>query len=114
MARVVPNKNGGPDYPGGPTLFLCDGRTPGIELERVMDTMDRNYVEGHGVVRFDNLTLPASAVLGEVGQALRYAQMRLAPGPAHPLHALAGRGRARAVHRDRARPHPHRVRQAAG
>ena len=75
MARVAPNPHGG----DGPTLFLCDGRTPGIELERVMNTMDRNYVQGHGVVRFDNLRLPASAVLGEVGQALRYAQMRLAP-----------------------------------
>ena len=60
-------------------MFLCDGNSPGIELERVMNTMDRNYVEGHGVVRFENLRLPASAVLGEVGQALRYAQLRLTP-----------------------------------
>ena len=46
MARVAPNSFGAE----GPTLFLCDGATPGIEIERVMDTMDRNYVEGHGVV----------------------------------------------------------------
>ena len=75
MARVAPNPHGA----DGPTLFLCDGATPGIEIERVMNTMDRNYVEGHGVVRFNDLRLPASAVLGEVGQALRYAQLRLAP-----------------------------------
>ena len=74
MARVAPNAHG----PDGPTLFLCEGDTPGIVIERVMNSMDRNYVEGHGVVRFDNLTLPASAVLGEVGEAFRYAQMRLA------------------------------------
>jgi len=49
----------------GATLFLCDGETPGIVIERTMDTMDRNYVEGHGVVVFDGLRLPASALLGE-------------------------------------------------
>jgi acyl-CoA dehydrogenase len=75
MANVLPNEHG----PGGPTLFLCHGDTPGIVIERTMDTMDRNYVEGHGVVRFADLTLAPSAVLGEVGQAFRYAQMRLAP-----------------------------------
>src|SRR5689334_3732590 len=42
----------------GPTLFLCRGDAPGIVIERTMDTMDRNYVEGHGVVRFDDLRLP--------------------------------------------------------
>ncbi|MGV1088760.1 MAG: acyl-CoA dehydrogenase family protein, partial [Mycobacterium sp.] len=82
MARVPPNQHGA----DGPTLFLCEGSTPGIELERVMDTMDRNYVEGHGVVRFNNVRLPASAVLGEVGEALRYAQMRLTP--ARLTHAM--------------------------
>ena len=92
MARVAPNPHGG----DGPTLFLCDGGTPGIELERVMDTMDRNYVQGHGVVRFDNLRLPASAVLGEVGQALRYAQMRLAP--ARLTHCMRWLGAAERAH----------------
>ena len=91
MARVAPNAHGG----DGPTLFLCDGNTPGIELERVMDTMDRNYVQGHGVVRFDNLRLPASSVLGEVGQALRYAQMRLAP--ARLTHCMRWLGAAERV-----------------
>src|SRR5690349_16215902 len=37
---------------GGPTLFLTSGDNPGIRIERVMNSMDRNYVEGHGVVRF--------------------------------------------------------------
>lgn len=75
MARVEDNPYG----PAGPTLFLCHGDTPGIHIERVMDSMDRNYVEGHAVVRFDGLRLGPSHVLGEVGSALRYAQMRLAP-----------------------------------
>ena len=94
MARVAPNAHDA----GGPTLFLCDGRTPGIEIERVMDTMDRNYVQGHCVVRFDNLRLPAAAVLGEVGQALRYAQMRLAPARlTHAMRWLGAAERAQSI-----------------
>ncbi|MBU3750484.1 MAG: acyl-CoA dehydrogenase, partial [Mycobacterium sp.] len=100
MARVAPNAHGG----DGPTLFLCDGRTPGIELERVMNTMDRNYVQGHGVVRFNDLTLPASAVLGEVGQALRYAQMRLAPARlTHCMRWLGAAERAQSIAIEHAR-----------
>ncbi|MFR9752837.1 acyl-CoA dehydrogenase family protein [Nocardia sp. 004] len=75
MARLAAN----PYLPEGPTLFLTDGDQPGIVIERTMNTMDRNYVAGHGVVRFDNLLLPKTALLGEAGQALRYAQLRLAP-----------------------------------
>jgi acyl-CoA dehydrogenase len=100
MARVAPNAHGA----DGPTLFLCDGRTPGIELERVMDTMDRNYVQGHGVVRFNDLRLPASAVLGEVGQALRYAQMRLAPARlTHCMRWLGAAERAQSIAVEHAR-----------
>lgn len=100
MARVAPNEHG----PDGPTLFLCDGQTPGIELERVMNTMDRNYVEGHGVIRFNNLRLPASAVLGEVGQALRYAQLRLAPARlTHCMRWLGAAARAQSIAVEHAR-----------
>ena len=100
MARVAPNEFG----PDGPTLFLCEGDTPGIEIERVMNTMDRNYVEGHGVVRFDDLTLPASAVVGEVGQALRYAQLRLAPARlTHCMRWLGAASRAQSIAIEHAR-----------
>ena len=47
MARVRPNEHGA----DGPTLFPARGDAPGIELERVMNSMDRNYVEGN-IVRF--------------------------------------------------------------
>jgi acyl-CoA dehydrogenase len=100
MARVAPNAHGA----DGPTLFLCHGDTPGIELERVMNTMDRNYVQGHGVVRFNDLRLPASAVLGEVGQALRYAQMRLAPARlTHCMRWLGAAERAQSIALEHAR-----------
>lgn len=94
MADVQSNSHG----PAGPTLFLCDGGEPGIVIERVMDTMDRNYVEGHGVVRFDGLRLPPTAVLGEVGQAFRYAQLRLAPARlTHCMRWLGAAARAQSI-----------------
>ena len=82
----------------GPTLFLTTGDTPGIHVERVMNSMDRNYVEGHGVVRFDDLRVPAADVLGEVGQAMRYAQLRLAPARlTHAMRWLGAAARAQSI-----------------
>lgn len=90
--------------PSGPTLFVCDGETPGIVIERVMSTMDRNYVEGHGVVRLHDVKLPQSSVLGEVGQAFRYAQMRLAPARlTHCMRWLGAAERAQAIAIEHAR-----------
>jgi acyl-CoA dehydrogenase len=100
MARVAPNDHG----PDGPTLFLTSGDTPGIVIERVMNSMDRNYVEGHGVVRFSDLRLPASTVLGEVGQAFRYAQLRLAPARlTHCMRWLGAASRAQSIAIEHAR-----------
>ncbi|MFF3227850.1 acyl-CoA dehydrogenase family protein [Nocardia suismassiliense] len=94
MARLAEN----PHLPAGPTLFLTDGDQPGIVIERTMNTMDRNYVAGHGVVRFDNLTLPQSALLGDAGQALRYAQLRLAPARlTHCMRWLGAAERAQSI-----------------
>jgi acyl-CoA dehydrogenase len=92
MAKVVDDGN-----LIGPTLFLAKGDDDGIVIERVMNSMDRNYVEGHGVVVFDDLRVPVANVLGEVGEAMRYAQMRLAP--ARLTHAMRWLGAAsRAQH----------------
>lgn len=100
MARVAENPHG----PSGPTLFLCEGGTPGIVIERRMNSMDRNYVEGHAVVRFEGLRLPPEAVLGEVGEAFRYAQMRLAPARmTHCMRWLGAASRAQAIALDHAR-----------
>ncbi len=94
MADLAPNGTS----VGGPTLFLCHGETPGIVIERTMDTMDRNYVQGHAVVRFEDLRLPASALLGEEGEAFRYAQLRLAPARlTHCMRWLGAASRAQAI-----------------
>lgn len=100
MANVAPNAHGG----HGPTLFLTHGDAPGIRIERVMDSMDRNYVEGHCVVRFDGLRLGPAQVLGEVGSALRYAQMRLAPARlTHCMRWLGAAARCQQIALDHAR-----------
>src|ERR1700760_4795463 len=68
------------DEDGHATMFLADMDTPGIEIVRAMDSLDQAFAGGHGVVRFNNLRVPASDILGEPGKGFRYAQVRLAPG----------------------------------
>ncbi len=87
MARV-------PDV--GATMFLADMRSPGITLERNMDTLDTCFPGGHGVLRFEGLRVHASAILGEVGQGFRYAQVRLSP--ARLTHCMRWLGAARRAH----------------
>jgi acyl-CoA dehydrogenase len=81
---------------GSATMFLSDMDREGIVLERNMDAMDRCFTGGHGVLRFDNLRVPASDVLGEVGKGFRYAQVRLAP--ARLTHCMRWLGQARRAH----------------
>jgi len=78
---------------GNATMFLADMDSPGITIERAMDALDSCFTGGHAVVRFDNLRIPASEVLGEVGKGFRYAQVRLAP--ARLTHCMRWLGQAR-------------------
>jgi acyl-CoA dehydrogenase len=81
---------------GSATMFLTDMDRPEIRLERNMDAMDNCFTGGHGVLCFDNLRIPASDVLGEVGKGFRYAQVRLAP--ARLTHCMRWLGQARRAH----------------
>jgi acyl-CoA dehydrogenase len=81
---------------GSATMFLCDMNAPGIELVRQMDAMDNCFTGGHAVMRFNNLRVPASQVLGELGKGFRYAQVRLAP--ARLTHCMRWLGQARRAH----------------
>ena len=80
----------------GATMFLADMRSPGIQLVRNMDTLDTCFPGGHGVLRFEGLRVPASAILGELGQGFRYAQVRLSP--ARLTHCMRWLGAARRAH----------------
>jgi acyl-CoA dehydrogenase len=81
---------------GSATMFLSDMNRPGIILERMMDSLDSCFTGGHGVLRFENVCIPASDVLGEVGKGFRYAQVRLAP--ARLTHCMRWLGQARRAH----------------
>jgi acyl-CoA dehydrogenase len=81
---------------GSATMFICDMDTPGIELVRQMNAMDTCFTGGHAVMKFNQLRVPASQVLGELGKGFRYAQVRLAP--ARLTHCMRWLGQARRAH----------------
>jgi acyl-CoA dehydrogenase len=92
MAKTESDRQG----PAGATMFLVPMNTPGIVVERVLDTLDQYMAGGHAVVRLDGVRVPEEDVLGRVGEGFRYAQARLAP--ARLTHAMRWLGAARRAH----------------
>ena len=84
------------DEDGHATMFLADMDTPGIEIVRAMDSLDSAFAGGHAVVKFNNVRIPASDILGEPGKGFRYAQVRLAP--ARLTHCMRWLGAAMRAH----------------
>ncbi|MGF1649625.1 MAG: acyl-CoA dehydrogenase family protein [Hyphomicrobiaceae bacterium] len=80
----------------GATMFLADPDTPGISLVREVDTMAGCFTGGHAEILLENVRVPADAVLGEVGQGFKYAQVRLVP--ARLTHCMRWLGAARRAH----------------
>ena len=78
------------------TMFLVDMASPGIRIERVLDTIDGSMPGGHAVVHLDQVRVDADAVLGEVDEGFRYAQVRLAP--ARLTHCMRWWGAAQRAH----------------
>lgn len=76
----------------GATMFIAESSAPGIEMERMLNTLDSNSPGGHCVVNYRNLRVPRSQILGEVGKGFRYAQVRL--GPARMTHCMRWLGAA--------------------
>jgi len=81
---------------GRATMFLADMNTPGIRIERTMDSLDSCFPGGHCVVAFENLRVPAHDILGELGEGFKYAQVRLSP--ARLTHCMRWLGQARRCH----------------
>lgn len=81
---------------GRATMFLTGTDQPGFHVERAMHAMDSCFPGGHGVVRFENLRVPASDILGELGEGFKYAQVRLSP--ARLTHCMRWLGAARRAH----------------
>ncbi|AIJ22412.1 acyl-CoA dehydrogenase family protein [Amycolatopsis methanolica] len=89
MART----SGEPGDAGGATMFLVDGDNPGLKVLRHIETLDESLYGGHIELEFDDCVVPGEAVLGEVDQGFRYAQVRL--GPARMTHCMRWLGIAR-------------------
>jgi len=81
---------------GSASMFLTDMNQTGIVLERQMDSLDSCFTGGHGVLTFKDLRVPATDVLGELGQGFQYAQVRLAP--ARLTHCMRWLGQASRAH----------------
>lgn len=89
MARTT----GAPGDAGGATMFLVDAENPGMKMVRHIDTLDESLYGGHLEVLFENCVVPPEAVLGQVDEGFRYAQVRL--GPARMTHCMRWLGIAR-------------------
>ena len=93
---IIMAKVEGSSEKDGATMFLADMDSPGIRIERVLNTMDSTFAGGHSVVVFEDLRVHRSQVLGEVGEGGRYAQVRLAP--ARLTHCMRWLGLATRAH----------------
>lgn len=80
----------------GATMFLLDINTPGMEMVRVLDTIDSNSPGGHAVIDFKDVRIKREQILGEPGKGFRYAQVRLAP--ARLTHCMRWLGAAVRAH----------------
>jgi acyl-CoA dehydrogenase len=80
----------------GPTMFLVSLPNDGVRIARIMCTMDSSFTGGHAQIVFEGLRVHHGDVLGEIGQGLRYAQIRLAP--ARLTHCMRWLGAASRAH----------------
>jgi acyl-CoA dehydrogenase len=81
-----------PDVPAqkGSTIFLAPIDTPGIEIVRRVPIMGAHDLGGHCEIRFHDLRLPHSAILGDEGEGFALTQKRL--GPARLTHCMRWTG----------------------
>jgi acyl-CoA dehydrogenase len=94
----------------GATMFLTDLPAKGFSIVRDLETMDSSFTGGHSEIDLENVRIPASDVLGEIGQGFRNAQVRLVP--ARLTHCMRWLGAAQRAH-DIASEYAHR-REAFG
>ena len=62
------------------SMILVPTNTPGFNIIRSVPVMGSGGVGGHCEIRFENCRVPATNLLGDVGQGFKLAQLRLGPG----------------------------------
>ena len=71
----------------GMSMFLVPTDTPGVKIERNVGLFGERINEGsHALIHYDDVRVPADALLGGEGQAFAIAQTRLGGGRIH--HAM--------------------------
>jgi acyl-CoA dehydrogenase len=70
------------------SMFIVDADAPGVNIVRDVPTMEHpegrfGKFGGHAEIVYDDVRVPAGAVLGEVGAGFLIAQQRLGPGRIH-------------------------------
>ncbi len=82
-----------PDVPvhQGASTFLIPAGTPGLNVEATHHLVGSlPHEAGHSLIHYDNVRVPASAMLGEPGHGFEILQARLAGGRIH--HAMRSLG----------------------
>ncbi len=74
----------------GATIFLAPINTPGIEIVRRVPVMGDEGPGGHCEIKFHDVRVPNSAILGEEGHGFAITQARL--GPARLTHCMRWTG----------------------
>ncbi|EPE86354.1 putative acyl-CoA dehydrogenase [Leptospira noguchii str. 1993005606] len=75
------------------TLFLVPTDTPGYTMVREIGVMGSHGPGGHCELKFENVLVPESSILGKVGEGFKWSQERL--GPARLTHCMRWIGLAR-------------------
>lgn len=73
------------------SMFIVDADTPGVNIIRDVATMEHpaenfGHYGNHAEIRYENVRVPADALLGGEGEGFLIAQHRLGPGRIH--HAM--------------------------
>lgn len=93
IVMAVTNPNNAPHE--RMSMFLVDANTPGIDIIRnskiMSDSPDEEQDDGiHAYMKYNNVRVPADAMLGEPGGAFKVAQARLGGGRIHHCMRTVG------------------------
>lgn len=72
------------------SMILIPRDAPGITVERDLTVMGYDPSESHVEMTFDNVRVPATNMLGEVGAGFAMSQARLGPGRIHHCMRMVG------------------------